>query len=81
MMGATIIGTGICVPDNVVTNHDLARIMDTTDEWISTRTGVKKRRFVDQGVGSSDLAVTAATRAIADSGLDPLTSTCWSLPP
>jgi 3-oxoacyl-[acyl-carrier-protein] synthase-3 len=71
MMGATIIGTGTCVPDKVVTNNDLAQIMDTTDEWISTRTGVRERRFVDQGVGSSDLAVTAVTRAIADSGLDP----------
>lgn len=70
-MGSLITGTGMFVPDNVVTNHDLTRIMDTTDEWIATRTGVKERRFVDPGVGSSDLAVAAASSAIEDAGLQP----------
>jgi 3-oxoacyl-[acyl-carrier-protein] synthase-3 len=70
-MGAIIRGTGISVPDNVVTNHDLARIMDTTDEWITTRTGVKERRFVDPGVGSSHLAVEAGKAALADAGIEP----------
>jgi 3-oxoacyl-[acyl-carrier-protein] synthase-3 len=70
-MGSVIEGTGISVPDNVVSNHDLARIMDTTDDWITTRTGVKERRFVDPGVGSSDLAVEAVTAAIADADLQP----------
>jgi len=70
-MGSVIAGTGISVPDNVVTNHDLARIMDTTDDWITTRTGVKERRFVDPGVGASDLAIDAVTDALADAGLSP----------
>lgn len=70
-MGSVIAGTGMYVPDNVVTNHDLARIMDTSDDWITTRTGVKERRFVDPGVGTSDLAIAAARRAIEDAGLDP----------
>lgn len=70
-MGAVITGTGICIPDNVVTNHDLARIMDTTDEWITTRTGVKERRFADSGVGASDLAVEAVGAALDDAQLDP----------
>lgn len=70
-MGSVIAGTGIHVPDNVVTNHDLARIMDTTDEWITSRTGVKERHFVDPGVGSSDLAIAAGAKAIADAGLEP----------
>ncbi|HEX6220744.1 MAG TPA: 3-oxoacyl-[acyl-carrier-protein] synthase III C-terminal domain-containing protein [Acidimicrobiia bacterium] len=70
-MGSVIAGTGISVPDNVVTNHDLARIMDTTDDWITTRTGVKERRFVEPGVGASDLAIEALTHALADSGLQP----------
>ena len=70
-MGSAITGTGMAVPANVVTNSDLARIMDTTDEWITSRTGVKERRFVDEGVGASDLAIEAAQNAISDAGLDP----------
>lgn len=70
-MGSQIVGTGIAVPDNVVTNHDLTRIMDTTDEWITTRTGVKERRFADPGVGASDLAVRAGEAALTDAGIDP----------
>ncbi len=60
-MGAVIAGTGMCVPDNVVTNHDLARVMGTSDEWIITRSGVSERRFVDPGVGASDLAIDSGT--------------------
>ena len=41
-----IIGTGSCLPENVVTNDDLSKIMDTSDEWISTRTGIRKRHLV-----------------------------------
>jgi 3-oxoacyl-[acyl-carrier-protein] synthase-3 len=70
-MGSIISGTGMSVPDNVVTNHDLARIMDTTDEWITTRTGVKERRFVDPGVGASHLAIEAVEAALSDVGLAP----------
>lgn len=70
-MGSIITGTGMYVPDNVVSNHDLARIMDTTDEWITSRTGVKERRFVDPGIGSSDLAVIAAQEAMGDAGVEP----------
>lgn len=70
-MGAVIAGTGISIPDNVVSNHDLARIMDTTDDWITTRTGVKERRYVDPGVGSSDLAVEAVRAAMEDAGVTP----------
>jgi 3-oxoacyl-[acyl-carrier-protein] synthase-3 len=71
MGGSVISGTGIAVPDNVVSNHDLARIMDTTDEWITSRTGVKERRFVDPGVGASDLAVDAVVRALEDARIEP----------
>ncbi|MEX2622433.1 MAG: 3-oxoacyl-[acyl-carrier-protein] synthase III C-terminal domain-containing protein [Acidimicrobiia bacterium] len=66
-----IIGTGMAVPDNVVTNDDLTLIMDTTDEWISSRTGVLERRFVDAGVGSAALGAQAGTSALADAGLLP----------
>lgn len=68
-MGALISGSGVAIPDNVVTNHDLARVMDTTDEWITTRTGVKERHFADPGVGSSDLAIEAVDAALVDAGV------------
>jgi 3-oxoacyl-[acyl-carrier-protein] synthase-3 len=68
-MRAVITGTGMAVPDTVITNDDLSRIMDTDDEWISSRTGVHQRRLVDPGVGSSDLAVIAGRAAIEDAGL------------
>lgn len=70
-MGSVIVGSAIHVPDNVVANSDLARIMDTTDAWIASRTGVKERRFADPGVGASDLGVEAGAKAIADAGLEP----------
>jgi 3-oxoacyl-[acyl-carrier-protein] synthase-3 len=70
-LGSVIIGTGVGVPPHVVTNDDLSKIMDTTDEWIRSRTGVGERRFVEPGVGSSDLAVEAGRAALADAGLEP----------
>lgn len=70
-MPAVIAGTGIAVPPNVVTNDDLSKIMDTTDEWVRTRSGVVERRFVDEGTGSSDLAAEAGSAALDDAGLRP----------
>ncbi len=70
-MGSVIIGTGMAVPDNVVTNDDLTRIMDTSDEWISSRTGVRERRLVEVGVGSAALGARAASAALADANLLP----------
>lgn len=71
MSGITIIGSGRHVPDNVVTNDALARVMDTNDEWIRQRTGISQRHFAPDGVGASDLAVPAAQRAIESAGLRP----------
>ena len=68
-MGTLITGTGIAAPPNVVSNDDLVRIMDTTDEWIRSRTGVASRRFVDAGTGASDLGAEAAVAALADAGV------------
>jgi 3-oxoacyl-[acyl-carrier-protein] synthase III len=67
-MRSIITGTGIGIPKNVVTNHDLARVMDTSDEWIRTRSGVAERRYVDDGQGSSDLGMIAAEQALAAAG-------------
>lgn len=66
-----ITGSGIAVPPNIVTNDDLAKIMDTSHEWIVSRSGVKSRRFVDSGTGASELAVEAANAALDDAGLEP----------
>ena len=69
-MGSIITGTGVAIPDHVVTNDDLAAVMDTSDEWIATRSGVRERRFVEPGTTTSDLAAAAGRAALADAGLD-----------
>lgn len=66
-----VTGTGHYVPPRVVTNQDLEKLMNTSDEWIRERSGIVERRHVDGSVGTSDLAVEAARRAIADAGIDP----------
>jgi 3-oxoacyl-[acyl-carrier-protein] synthase-3 len=71
MPGLTIIGTGRYVPGEPVTNEMLARVMDTSDEWIRQRTGISQRHFAPEGVGASDLALIASQRAIASAGLEP----------
>jgi len=63
-----ITGVGFHVPDRVVTNDDLAKVMDTSNEWIVERTGIRERRFVEPGVGTTELAETAARRAIEAAG-------------
>lgn len=68
---STILGTGFCVPDRVVTNNDLAGLMDTSDEWIRERTGIEQRHWVREGQTSVDLALPAAQRALEAAGLAP----------
>lgn len=63
-------GIGTYVPERVVTNHDLEKLMDTTDEWIRQRTGIEERHWVTEGQNNSDLAVEASKRALADAGVD-----------
>jgi 3-oxoacyl-[acyl-carrier-protein] synthase-3 len=63
-----ITGTGSCLPDKILTNHDLEQMVDTSDEWIVTRTGIKERRIAVQGEYTSTFAVEAARRALAMSG-------------
>ncbi|MGI4789568.1 MAG: beta-ketoacyl-ACP synthase III [Janthinobacterium lividum] len=66
---AGILGVGSFVPPRVVTNDELAARMDTTDEWISSRTGIRSRHLVEPGILTSDLAAEAARNALADAGL------------
>jgi len=67
-MRSVITGTGIGIPRNVVKNDALAKIMDTSDEWIRTRSGVEQRHYVDPGQGSSDLGMMAAQQALDAAG-------------
>jgi len=67
LRGAIITGWGKCVPPAVLTNADLETVADTSDEWITTRTGIKERRI--SHVEVSDLSAVAAQRALAAAGL------------
>jgi 3-oxoacyl-[acyl-carrier-protein] synthase-3 len=66
---ARIIGTGSCVPDKVLTNSDLEKFLDTTDEWIVSRTGIRERHIAGEGEYTSHLATRAAERALAMAGV------------
>jgi len=69
MQYAKISGTGSYLPANRVSNDDLAKKVDTSDEWITTRTGIKFRHIADEGEKTSDLAAESARRALADAHL------------
>jgi len=66
-----LLGTGSYLPERVVTNDDMARIVETSDEWILSRTGIRQRRFAADAETTSDMACAAARRAIESSGVDP----------
>ena len=66
-----ILGTGSALPDKIVTNADLEKIMDTTDEWITSRTGIKERRIAGENEFLSDLALAASRRALEMAGVKP----------
>jgi 3-oxoacyl-[acyl-carrier-protein] synthase-3 len=68
---SVITGTGIGIGSNLVKNETLSRIMDTTDEWIRTRSGIEQRYYVDAGVGSAELGMQAAAGALAAAGRTP----------
>ena len=69
-MRAKLTGTGMYVPERVVTNDELAARMDTSDEWIRQRTGIEERRYISEGETPADLAEHASRRALAAAGLD-----------
>lgn len=68
---AVFAGSGVALPPRVVTNDALARVLETSDEWIRERSGIEERRFVDRGTGSADLGAEAARAALADAGIEP----------
>jgi 3-oxoacyl-[acyl-carrier-protein] synthase-3 len=71
MINARIIGTGSYAPKKVVTNHDLEKILDTSDDWITERTGIKQRHIAEKGEVTSDLAFEASQRALKAAKLSP----------
>jgi 3-oxoacyl-[acyl-carrier-protein] synthase-3 len=70
-MGSKITGLGMYVPERVLTNFDLEKILDTSDEWITTRTGIKERHIADEWVKASDLALHSSKEAIEMAGISP----------
>lgn len=70
-MNAGIVGIGRYLPEKIVTNADLEKIMDTSDEWIRTRTGIEERRIADDNTNTSDMGFAAAQKAIQDAGITP----------
>ncbi|HXN31243.1 MAG TPA: 3-oxoacyl-ACP synthase, partial [Polyangiaceae bacterium] len=71
MLGFEIIGTGHYVPGRPVSNEDLSRVMDTSDEWIFKRSGIRQRHYAPEGVGPSDLGLEASRRAIEAARITP----------
>jgi len=72
LMGVRLIGSGASVPDRILTNHDLSQMVDTTDEWIASRTGIHERHIADSEADSvANLAAKAGQQAIAAAGLTP----------
>lgn len=69
MRHSRIVGTGMAVPDRVVTNDELSKVMDTTDEWIRVRTGIEQRHWVSEGETGAELAARAARPALEMAGL------------
>lgn len=69
--GATIIGTGSALPEKRLTNDELSRMVDTNDEWIVQRTGIRERRIAGAGESTATLGTAAARRAIESAGLEP----------
>lgn len=67
----SISGLGSYLPEKILTNNDLEKLVDTSDEWITKRTGIKERRIVENGVATSDLAVKASLNALEDANLPP----------
>jgi len=66
-----ILSTGSALPERVLTNFELEKIVDTSDEWIQTRTGIKERRIADRNTATSDLVIEAAKRAMDAGGIGP----------
>ena len=72
LLNSAVIGTGSYAPERILTNHDLEKMVDTSDEWIRRRTGMVERRIADKDTASSDLGIKASLKSIEMAGIDPL---------
>ncbi len=70
-MGVGVLGVGHFAPDKVITNKQLERMVDTSDEWIRTRTGIEERRIAEDSMDTSDMAFEAAKIALEDAKVQP----------
>ena len=70
MLRSVVLGCGSYLPSRVLTNAELSRMVDTSDEWITQRTGIRERRIAAKGETTSDMALAAARAALAAAGLD-----------
>ncbi len=68
--GVSVLGTGSYAPERVLTNAEMEKIVDTTDEWITSRTGIKERRIAAEGEHTSDIAAAAGFAALQQAGID-----------
>jgi 3-oxoacyl-[acyl-carrier-protein] synthase III len=75
--GVKIVGVGHYTPDGILTNEDLEKVLDTSDEWITTRTGMKRRHVASKEQATSDLAIAAARKALAKTALTPNDVDCY----
>ncbi len=66
-----VLGLGVSVPERVLTNADLEKMVDTTDEWIISRTGIRERRIIEEGRAPSELGIEASWKALEEAGLSP----------
>jgi len=71
VVNAGILGIGACIPERILTNAELEQMVDTSEEWIRSRTGITERRIAEREQATSDLASVAAERALADAGTEP----------
>src|SRR3989442_14757977 len=69
MVNSRILGLGHQLPERVVTNHDLTRLMDTSEEWIEQRTGIRERHFIEAGTSGADLGALAPREALRSAGI------------
>ena len=76
MRRARIVSTGFHVPDRIVTNDELAKLMDTSDDWIRQRSGIERRRYAPDDVGCAELAYQASLRALDEAGLEATAIDC-----
>src|SRR5207244_9589921 len=70
MASAGILGTGVALPEKVITNAALEKLVDTSDQWITERTGINERRILEEGKGNAHMAYRAAIRALKDARME-----------